>query len=109
MFSRLPKDRTLEREDMKNIAHLLQAQQILALLDAKVAGRSGTGSSQHHRPAQPPRCEVAVASIAKDGLLVVPQNDPLQPSSELVIVLRSVLDGLVIALHLRLDDPSKSQ
>ena len=52
---------------------------------------------------------LAVASIAKDGLLVDPRNDPLQPSSELIIVPRSVLDGFVTALHLRLDHPSKSQ
>lgn len=52
---------------------------------------------------------LAVASIAKDGLLVVPRNDPLQLSSELIIVPRSVLDGLVAALHIRLDHPSKNQ
>ena len=51
MFSRLPKDRTLEREDKIKykkysppVPHLLQAQQVLALLYAKVAGRPGTGS-----------------------------------------------------------------
>ena len=39
--------------------HLLQAQQALVLLYAKVAGRPGAGSpaleaTQYHRPAQPP-------------------------------------------------------
>lgn len=52
---------------------------------------------------------LSVASIAKDGLLVVPRNDPLLPSKELIIVPRSVLHGLVTALHLKLDHPSKHQ
>ena len=52
---------------------------------------------------------LAVASIARDGLLVVPRSDPLQPASDLIIVPRSVIDGLVTAMHLRLDHPSKHQ
>ncbi len=50
-----------------------------------------------------------VASIAKDGLLVVPRTDPLSPVTELVIVPRSALDGLITALHLKLDHPTKNQ
>ena len=46
---------------------------------------------------------LGVASIAKDGLLVVPCNDPLSPARELIIVPRPVLHGLVTALHLKLD------
>jgi hypothetical protein len=38
---------------------------------------------------------LSVASIAKDGLLVVRRCDPFVPPSELIIVPRSVLDGLV--------------
>ena len=47
------------------------------------------------------------ATFSKDGLLVVPRNSPLSPSRELIIVPRSVLDGLVTALHIKLDHPSK--
>lgn len=50
-----------------------------------------------------------VATIAKDGLLVARRSDPLQPPAELIIVPRSVLDGLVTALHIRLDHPTKHQ
>ena len=50
-----------------------------------------------------------MASIAKDGLLVVRHCDPLSPPSDLIIVPRSVLDGLVTALHIKLDHPSKHQ
>ena len=52
---------------------------------------------------------LAVATIARDGLLVVPRSDPLQPATDLIIMPRSVLDGLVTALHLRLNHPSKHQ
>ena len=48
-------------------------------------------------------------TIAKDGLLVVRKTDPLSLSTELVVVPRSVLDGLVTALHIKLDHPSKHQ
>ncbi|CAC5376647.1 unnamed protein product [Mytilus coruscus] len=50
-----------------------------------------------------------VASIAKDGLLVVRRCDPLAPPNKLIIVPRSVLNGLVTALHIKLDHPSKHQ
>ena len=52
---------------------------------------------------------LAVASIAKDGLLVVSRNDPFVSSKELIIVPRTIIHGLVTALHLKLDHPSKSQ
>ena len=48
-------------------------------------------------------------TIAKDGLLVVRKTDPLSPPTELIVTPRSVLDGLVTALHIKLDHPSKHQ
>ena len=42
---------------------------------------------------------LSVASIAIDRMLVVRRIDPLVPSTELIIVPRSVLYGLVTALH----------
>ena len=50
-----------------------------------------------------------VATIARDGLLVVKRNDPLSPTRECIIVQRKVLDGLVTALHIQLDHPSSYQ
>ncbi|CAG2256840.1 unnamed protein product [Mytilus edulis] len=47
--------------------------------------------------------------VMKHGLLVVRRCDPLAPPNELIIVPRSVLDGLVTALHIKLDHPSKHQ
>ena len=52
---------------------------------------------------------LSVASIARDGRLVVRRNDPLVPSTELIIVPRSVLHGLVTALHIKLDHLSRHQ
>ena len=42
-------------------------------------------------------------------MLVVCHNDPLVPSIELIIVPRSVFHGLVTALHIKLDHPSRHQ
>ena len=52
---------------------------------------------------------LSVASTAIDGMLVVRRNDPLVPSTELIIVPRSVCHGLVTALHIKLDHPSRHQ
>ena len=37
------------------------------------------------------------------------RHDPLLPTTELIVVPRSVLDSLVTALHIKLDHPSKTQ
>ena len=50
-----------------------------------------------------------VASIAKDGLLVVKRNVPLAPDRDCLIVPRFAIDGLLTALHLQLEHPSEHQ
>ena len=50
-----------------------------------------------------------VASIGKDGLLVVKRNEPFTPSRECIIIPRSVLPGLLTALHIKLEHPSSYQ
>ena len=50
-----------------------------------------------------------VASISRDGLLVVKRNPAFMPPVELIVVPRSVLDGLLTALHIQLDHPSRHQ
>ena len=47
--------------------------------------------------------------IAADGLLVVRDHQPFQPPRERLVVPRSVLDGLLTALHIRFSHPSKYQ
>ena len=50
-----------------------------------------------------------VASIARDGLLIVRRNQPLTPTRECIIVPREVLNGLLTALHLQLGHPTRHQ
>ena len=52
---------------------------------------------------------INVATIAKDGLLVVRRTTPLASSTDLIIIPRSVIDGLATAIHIKLDHPSKHQ
>ncbi|XP_048586163.1 uncharacterized protein LOC125568287 [Nematostella vectensis] len=52
---------------------------------------------------------LGVATIAKDGLLVVKRETPLSPSRECIIVPRRVLDGVLTALHIQLCHPSTHQ
>lgn len=47
--------------------------------------------------------------ISNDGLLVVKDNQPFQPPRERIVVPRSVLDGLVTAVHIRFNHPSPFQ
>ena len=48
-------------------------------------------------------------SIASDGLLVVKHTQPFVPVAEAIVVPRSVLDGLLTALHVKLNHPSRHQ
>ena len=50
-----------------------------------------------------------VASLAKDGLLVVKRDVPFAPSKECIIVPRQVLYGVLTSIHIRLDHPSCHQ
>ena len=69
----------------------------------------GTRPSKKVTNAKDVKRYLNVATIARDGLLVVKRNDPLSPTRECIIVPRKVLDGLVTALHIQLDHPSSYQ
>ena len=71
--------------------------------------KQGTRPSKKTTNIKDVRRYLSGASIARDGMLVVRRNDPLVPSTELIIVPRSVLHGLVTALHIKLDHPSRHQ
>ena len=71
--------------------------------------KQGTRPSKKFTNIKDVKRYLSVASIAKDGLLVVHRCDSFVPPSELIIVPRSVLDGLVTALHIKLGRPSKHQ
>ena len=69
----------------------------------------GTRPSKKITNAKDVKRYLNVASIARDGLLVVRRNDPLSPARDCIIVPCMVLDGLVTALHIQLDHPSSYQ
>ncbi|RLC16965.1 MAG: hypothetical protein DRI57_10485, partial [Deltaproteobacteria bacterium] len=50
-----------------------------------------------------------MSTIATDGLLVVQRKDALAPTRECIVIPRQVLDGLLTALHIKLDHPSSHQ
>lgn len=50
-----------------------------------------------------------VTTLSKDGLLVVRWHAPLAASVDCIVVPRSVLDGLLTALHVTLDHPTYTQ
>lgn len=71
--------------------------------------RQGTRPSKKLTGIRDVKRYIQVASIAKDGLMVVKRTDPLHPTRECIIVPRSVLDGLLTSLHLKLDHPTAHQ
>ena len=48
-------------------------------------------------------------TIASDGLLVVREDQPFHPTRERIVVPRSVLDGLLTAIHIRFNHPTQYQ
>ena len=52
---------------------------------------------------------VNVATIAKDGLLVVRRGNDLAPPRECIVVPRHLFDGLLITIHIKLNHPSAYQ
>ena len=50
-----------------------------------------------------------VASIARDGLLIVKESMPFSPTRERIVVPQSMVDGLITALHYKFDHPTRHQ
>ncbi|XP_068706826.1 uncharacterized protein [Montipora foliosa] len=50
-----------------------------------------------------------LVSISRDGLLVVKRNEPFAAPRECIVIPRSVVDGFLAALHVKLDHPSRHQ
>ena len=48
-------------------------------------------------------------TIAKDGMLVVNRSEPFSPLQERIVIPRHVVQGLLTALHIRLDHPTQFQ
>ena len=52
---------------------------------------------------------INATTLARDGLLIVKRIEPLTPARECIVVPRQVVNGLLTALHIKLDHPSYHQ
>ena len=50
-----------------------------------------------------------LVSISRDGLLIVKRDEPFAAPRECIVIPRSVVDGFLAALHVKLDHPSRHQ
>ena len=50
-----------------------------------------------------------LVSISRDGLLVVKRDEPFAAPRECIVIPRSVVDGFLAALHVKLNHPSRHQ
>lgn len=71
--------------------------------------RQGTRPSKKITNARDVKRYLNVSSLSADGLVVVKRTIPLSHSSELIVVPRQVLDGLLTSLHVKLDHPTCHQ
>lgn len=71
--------------------------------------KRGTRPLRKHRHLRDVRHYLNHVIIARDGLLVVKNVTALTSLSERIVVPRSVINGLVTAMHIKLQHPSKHQ
>lgn len=69
----------------------------------------GTKPSHKQVKSKDTRSYRNIATINADGLLVVKKEIPYLGTQNLIVIPRTVLPGLLTALHLRLSHPSKTQ
>ena len=71
--------------------------------------RQGTRPSKKHTNIKDIKRYLQKVTIAKDGLLIVRNDEPMAVVKERIVVPRSVIDGLLSSLHLKLDHPTSHQ
>jgi hypothetical protein len=71
--------------------------------------RQGTRPSKKENNIADIKRYLQFATIGRDGVLVKRSNEPFTSNQECIIIPRSMLDGLLTALHIKLDHPSKNQ
>ena len=71
--------------------------------------KQGTRPSKKLTDVKDVKRYLRVATIAKDGLLVVKHNEPFEDTKDCIIIPRQVLHGFITSLHLRLHHPSCHQ
>ena len=80
-----------------------------SLRRAKAHLSQGTRPSRKQTDIRDVKRYLQVASVARDGLLVVRRDDPFSPVRECIIVPRGVVPGLLCALHLKFEHPTRHQ
>ena len=71
--------------------------------------KQGTRPSKKDSTLKDVKRYLQVADIAKDGLVVVRQQEPFQATKEKIVVPKNYIHGLLVAIHLKLQHPSKAQ
>ena len=71
--------------------------------------RQGTRPSKKLTNIRDVKRYLNVVTLAKDGLLVVKRDVPFEQSRECIVVPRTILNGLLTALHVKLNHPSAHQ
>lgn len=71
--------------------------------------RQGTRPSKKITNIRDVKIYLNVASLARDGLLVVKKQLPFTPYQGCIVIPRQILDGLLTSLHIKLDHPSCHQ
>ena len=52
---------------------------------------------------------VKLSTVPNDGLLIVASNEPFKQSTQRIVIPRGIVEGLLMALHLELEHPTKHQ
>ncbi len=71
--------------------------------------RQGTRPSKRVTNVKDVKRYLNAVTLASDGLLIVRRDTPLSNTTECIVVPRSVLHGLLMSLHIRIDHPSAHQ
>ena len=71
--------------------------------------KQGTRPSRKHTNIRDVKRYLNNVTIARDGLIVVRNDEPLATVRERIVVPRSVVDGLISSLHIKLDHPTIHQ
>ena len=91
------------------IAWLATQRECLNLRRVHAHLSQGTRPSKRYVKIQDVKRYLQRVTIASDGLLVVVSDAPFRAATERIVVSRSVLHGLVTAVHLRFNHPSQYQ
>ena len=84
-------------------------QQCYVLSEVKELLKDGRSPARKKRGKVDVRRYLNTVKLSEDGLLYVPRSEPLRAGTQRIVVPRGVADGLMTALHLKLQHPSKFQ